>query len=181
MIHEEDFVRQICPSTVELKRKLPAAPARVWEYLVDPDLRQLWFCGGETGCQPGDPFVMAFDHSKLSESAPPEGMSCAEQMELSGEITIFRPPHELAYVWPDAECGPGTLVTIRLEAVEEQTLLSLTHERLNNTNFLQGASAGWHTHFDLLADLMNQIATRNFWERYAQLSRLYQQRYQAAQ
>jgi uncharacterized protein YndB with AHSA1/START domain len=54
------------PTVLEITRELPASCQQVWEYLVDPELRQKWFCAGATGAAPGEEFVMDFDHSRIS-------------------------------------------------------------------------------------------------------------------
>ena len=62
MSNENDYARIVLPGTLEITRTLPASPEVVWKYLVDPELRQLLFCAGETGSAPGEPFTMDFDH-----------------------------------------------------------------------------------------------------------------------
>ena len=175
MKNENDFVK-LTAAKLEVTRTLPAKPERVWEYLVDPDLRKLWFCAGETGDQPGGDFVMDFDHTRISDSAPPEGVECGSgPVTMKGTIVTFDPPKVLAYSWPE-ENGPGTLVTIRLEPKGDDTHLHLVHERLHNAEFLKGASAGWHAHLDLLVDLVSDRPRRDFWIHYAALKSEYDQR-----
>lgn len=173
MSESNDLVKRLSPTKLEVTRVLPASPERVWEYLVDPELRQRWFCAGETGSRPGEPFVMDFDHSRLSAHAPPEGIECGDPVTMHGSIVTFDPPNELAYNWPDDSDGPGTLVTIRLTQTGENTELRLTHERLTNPEFFTGASAGWHAHLDLLFDLVSGNERRDFWLHYASVKSEY--------
>lgn len=175
MINENDFAKLVLPATLEIIRTLPASPDRVWEYLVDPELRKLWFCAGETGNQPGDDFVMDFDHTRLSDSAPPADLGCGEPMTMKGTIVTFDPPNVLCYNWPE-EDGSGTVVTIRLTAEGEGTRLYLTHERLSNSEFKKGASVGWHAHLDLLVDELHGNQRRDFWKHYGALKAQYDER-----
>ena len=178
MKNENEFAKVTMAATLEITRLLPATPERVWDYLVDPELRKLWFCAGETGSQAGEPFVMAFDHSRISESAAPEGIGCGDPIEMEGTITQFEPPSTLAYEWP-GEDGLATLVTIRLKPENEGTRLDLTHERLVSSEFRKGASAGWHAHLDLLVDLTNQRPARDFWLHYGKLKLEYDRRFES--
>jgi len=174
-VNDQDFAKIVLPAKLEITRLLPADPDRVWEFLVDPELRKLWFCAGETGSAPGEPFQMAFDHTLLSESEAPADSGCSEPMVMTGTIVTFDPPKELTYEWP-GENESTTLVTICLQAEEDGTRLNLTHERLVNPEFKRGASAGWHTHLDLLVDLTNGKPTRDFWVQYNQLKKVYDER-----
>ena len=174
-INESDFVRLTAPAKLEIERILPASPERVWEYLVDPELRKQWFCAGETGTQPGEPFVMDFDHSRLSTEKPPADMDCGDPITMQGTILTFEPPKVLSYNWPE-EDGSGTIVTIRLEAEGENTRLHLSHERLENPEFKKGASAGWHAHLDLLLDLIREGHARDFWLHFATVKEEYNSR-----
>lgn len=170
-----DYVHMVAPATLEIFRDLPASPERVWQYLADPELRKKWFCAGPTGSQAGEDFVMDFDHSRLSTSAPPEDAGCGDPIVMRGTIRTFNPPHELSYDWPD-EHGGATLVTIRLTAEGDGTRLHLQHSRLDNPEFRTAASAGWHAHLDLLCDLMNGQTTRDFWDHYGSLKAEYDRR-----
>lgn len=170
-----DFAHLTAPATLEIYRSLPAAPERVWQYLTDPQLRQKWFCAGPTGTAAGEEFVMDFDHSRLSASAPPADAGCGDPIVMRGTIVRFAPPTELAYEWPD-EHGGSTLVTIRLTAEDGGTVLHLQHSRLTSPAFRTAASAGWHAHLDLLCDLMADRNARDFWQHYSTLKREYEER-----
>ena len=168
-----EFVRMTGPSQLEITRNLPATCERIWEYLTDPELRQQWFCAGETGCQPGDPFVMDFDHSRISTSPPPEGMGCGEPVVMRGEIVEFDPPHKLSYLWPGNADEEESLVTFELTQLGDHTRLRLIHSQLNQPEFKLGASVGWHAHLDLLVDITNGRETRDFWVHYEQVKAEY--------
>ena len=165
------------PTVLEISRELPATCERVWEYLVDPQLRQKWFCAGATGSAAGEEFVMDFDHSRISSSSPPESLGCAgDPNVVRGTITIFEPPHKLAYRWPGETAEDESLVTIELTQVGEITRLHLIHSRLANPEFQKGASAGWHSHLDLLIDLVSGVEPRDFWVHFEKMQAEYDQR-----
>jgi len=175
MTIENDFARLVSPQALEIARVLPAPVDRVWEHLVDPELRKLWFCAGATGTRPGDDFVMDFDHSRISDSDPPPEIGCGDPVVMTGTIVTYDAPSVLAYSWPE-EHGTGTIVTIRLKQDGDNTTLTLSHDRLSNPEYQKGASAGWHAHLDLLVDVMNGNERRDFWIHYAALKKQYDQR-----
>ena len=159
-----EYAKFTKPTVLEITRDLPASCERVWEYLVNPELRQKWFCAGETGTAAGESLVMDFDHSRISNSAPPESLGCSGDPQIVvGTIPIFEPPHKLAYLWPGETEADTSLVTIELTQVGEKTRLHLIHSRLANLDFQKGASAGWHTHLDLLVDHVSGNDVRDFW------------------
>lgn len=171
-----DYAKLVGPARLEIVRNLPASCEMVWKYLVDPEFRQQWFCAGETGAGPGEPFVMDFDHTRLSDSAPPEGVGCGDPMTMRGTIVTFEPPHKLEYRWPGKEEGDESIVTIQLSQEGENTRLHLVHSQLHDPEFQKGASAGWHAHLDLLLDVVGGQNARDFWIHYGKLKEEYDQR-----
>lgn len=171
----DGYAKLVTSAQLEIERVLPGSCQRVWEYLTDPELRKLWFCGGATGNQPGEEFVMEFDHSRLSTKSPPEGSDCGNAMVMNGTIITFEPPHKLSYRWP----GMGdedSVVTIQLTEEGKNTRLRLVHSRLSNPDFQRGASTGWHTHLDLLVDLVQGKPARDFWVHFEKLKSEYDNR-----
>ena len=156
MNHE--YAKFVAPAQLEIIRDLPASCDRVWEYLTDPELRKQWFCAGATGSKPDEEFVMDFDHTRLSTSAPPAGFECSgEPVVVRGTIITFEPPHKLAFRWPGESDEDESIVTIELTQQGENTRLHLVHSKLTNPEFQKGASAGWHAHLDLLVDLIQGL------------------------
>ena len=172
---KNDYARFVSPTTLEIVRVLTAPAESVWEHLVDPELRQLWFCAGATGTKTGEDFIMDFDHSRISNSDPPPEVGCGDPIVMTGTIVTYDAPNVLAYNWPE-EHGPGTDVTVRLKSEGENTRLTLTHDKLENPDFQKGASAGWHAHLDLLVDVISGNQRRDFWTLYASLKTEYDRR-----
>lgn len=175
----DKYAKFVAPTQLEIERVLPASCERIWEYLTDPELRKLWFCAGATGKHAGEDFVMDFDHSRLSPSAPPEGMECGDPVVVRGTIITYEPPRKLVYRWPGAE-GDESIVSIELIPAGENTRLHLVHSKLSNVDFQKGAPAGWHAHLDLLNDLVEELPTRDFWVHYGKLQAEYDARFAAS-
>lgn len=61
----------ITPDILRFERLLEAPVEKVWQYLVNPDLRKLWFIGGPTDLTVGSEFGLTMDHDGLSDDPVP--------------------------------------------------------------------------------------------------------------
>ncbi len=58
-------------------------------------------------------------------------------------------PNALVYTWRIEESeGPAELVTVLFEEREAGTELIVIHERIGNTQMVEGHEAGWHACID---------------------------------
>ena len=169
--------RLTSPTTLEIVRDLPGPVQRVWDHLVDPELRQRWFCGGEIEPRPGGTIVFDFDHRRISDTPAPERYAAQQTVRFEGTVTVFEPPAKLAFLWPE-EDGNSTEVTITLTERGDRVELHLVHARLAKPDHRNGAAAGWHTHFDLLDDLLAGRAVRDFWVAYEPLEDRYREAFE---
>jgi len=160
--------------TVRFERLLPAPVERVWDYLVDSDLRRKWFAGGEMELRPGGPLKLVFRNAELSpaDEEVPEKFRKYEGMESPGEIVRAEPPRLLVFNWFE-ENGPPTEVSWELEPRGEQTLMTLTHRLLANRAAMVDVSGGWHLHLDVLEDVLAGRPPRPFWARQAAIEEEY--------
>ncbi|GAB5403950.1 MAG: SRPBCC family protein [Aureliella sp.] len=160
-----EFAKLVCDDGIEIIRILPASIERVWAFLVDPELRQKWFCGGIMGEKAGEPFVMEFDNSRLSVSLPPEAKAdaCNASERMQGTLTHFEPPHKLAYSWPGETKADDSHVSIELEDLGGETRLRLRHTRVADLRNRTEAAAGWHAHFDVLCSVISGNTALDFW------------------
>lgn len=159
------------------ERVLPGPIERVWQYFVDPQLRQKWFCSGKTDDHAGGTLTMEFDHSRISESPPPEKYADQNVASFDCEILVFDPPHHLEFSWPSEQGNPPTQVSVKLSEEGDKVRLILRHWRLDSGDFLIGASAGWHAHLDLLADNLESRAVTDFWPHHMALEAVYSKRF----
>ena len=67
----DDTAIQTAPNTVQLERLLDAPIERVWEFLVDPVKRGLWFAAGPLEQKQGGALAFTFDHDNLSANDVP--------------------------------------------------------------------------------------------------------------
>jgi uncharacterized protein YndB with AHSA1/START domain len=148
---------------LRFERVLEAPPETVWAYLTDPALRTRWFMGGEVEPQAGGKMHFIFDHDTLSDGdAPmPERYAANKGKTWFETITVYDPPHKLAYSWNNGEAGE---VTFTLEpAGEGRTHLSLVHSGLRGPADAKNFGGGWGSHLAVLAARLKGERVENFW------------------
>ena len=169
-----EFVTYPNPTVLEIFRDLPGPIDRVWSYLTQSDLRQTWLCAGEVSSEVDGSIVFDFDHARLSSRPTPDSHQGGANHHMVGQVRVFDPPHHLAFSWPSAESEAPTEVIITLTETDEGVRLHLRHEKLVTQEYKSGASAGWHTHLDILGDVLNDRDGRDFWDHFLALEEKYQ-------
>ena len=121
---------RITPHELRFERLLAAPVDRVWQYIVDPELRARWFMGGPTDLRPGGSLGFTMAHDNLSDDAvpTPERYTAAIGREWSERILRVEPPHLLAFTWSNGEAGE-VMITLAAEA-GDKTRLVLHHTGL---------------------------------------------------
>ena len=85
-----------------------------------------------------------------------------KKVAFGGTVTKYEPPSSLSHTW-DFE-NEQSEVCYELEAVGDKVRLVLTHRRLNSSNEVLSVSGGWHTHLDILEDVLDGRETRRLLE-----------------
>ena len=168
----------IAPDTVQFKRLLPGTIDRVWSYLVEGDKRAKWLAGGDTEERVGGHVDLHFDNNSLShlpDDPPPEKYKdMPEQVSYPGTVTQCEPKTLLAHTWlGDGDGDEESEVTYELEQHDDRVLLTLTHRRIVGRDRLTGVCGGWHTHLDILADVLADNEPQPFWRTFTSLEAEY--------
>jgi len=172
-----DYGKQIGPAKLAFDRRFDAPIEKVWQFLVDPEKRKLWFCGGSTGEKAGAQIVFEFDHRRLSESDPPEKYATEEVVTHYGMILEYDPPTRLAFTWfESAEAGSSTVQIDLTSNPDGSTQLALVHTGVEGREIMLGVLAGWHGHFDLMAETLIGERMTDFWVRDQELEAHYAER-----
>ena len=171
-----EYGRLIGPGKLEFDRRFDAPVEKVWQFLVDPEKRKMWFCGGSTDDHVGGKIVFEFDHRRLSESPPPEKYASEEVVTHHGEILEYNPPTRLAFTWFEGAGAESSTVEIDLVSNPDgSTQLHLVHTGVEGRDMLIGVFAGWHGHFDLLGEVLAGDRKSDFWVRDQELEAEYSQ------
>ncbi|MEO9870924.1 SRPBCC family protein [Ekhidna sp.] len=167
----DKYGKLINDHTIQFERLLPGPIERVWEYLTDADKRALWFAGGEMDNNSGGKVEYQFNHNNLSPAKDPmpEKYKGMEGGTISvADVLTYDEPHLLIIGWEGGE------VTFKLEEIDDQVKLTLTHSNLpNDKDKRVGTMGGWHTHLDILVDRMNGKDPKGFWSVHMNMEKEY--------
>ncbi|NNE04363.1 MAG: SRPBCC family protein [Xanthomonadales bacterium] len=166
-------------TTVRFERMLPGPIERVWRYIVDSDKRRRWLCAGDIGPGDGGHVDMHFHNETLSDApdieVPEKYRDMPNEMRFAGNVTRWDPPNAVSHTW-DFNDEESSEVCYELEAVGDQVRLVLTHRRLESNDTVLSVSGGWHTHLDILADVLEGREPRAFWKAHAANEAEYEKR-----
>jgi uncharacterized protein YndB with AHSA1/START domain len=149
------------PGTVRIERLMPATRDRVWQYIVDPDLRATWLAGGALDHHPGGTIDLRFDHSRITQDAEPDVDDDVPRIQ-AGTILDFEPPRLLSYSWGEW-FGQNAIVTIELEPEGDNTRLVVTHSRVTAMQIMPDVAINWTAHLDALEDKLRGGSGEGFW------------------
>lgn len=173
-----EYGEHIDSTTVRFERLLPGPIERVWSYLVDSDKRSSWLCGGETELKVGGHVDMHFHNASLSNAQdipPPEKYKdMPEKVSFGGHVTRCEPPHVLAHTWEFE--NEASEVCYELAEEGDKVRLVLTHRKLDTKETVLSVSGGWHTHLDILVDVLEGREPRPFWKAHTEIEARYAER-----
>ena len=181
MTINQSYAQALAPDTIEIKRLFPGTKERVWSYLTESEKRAKWLAAGDDiPREPGQCFTLIFRHSTLSdvdEESPGQYKASDTPEGIKGECRLeaIDPPHSLTFTWGGTD-GNVSEVTVVLSAEGDKTLLTLTHRKLKDAEELADVSGGWHTHLDIMVDVLEGRPPRGFWATHAALDKEYRKR-----
>jgi len=165
-------------STVRFERLLPGPIERVWSYLTESEKRAQWLCGGDVETAVDGHVDMHFHNVSLSSDEdiprPEKYKDNPERMSFVGKVTRCEPPHVLEHTWEFGE--ESSQVCYELTAQGDKVSLVLTHRRLDSTDTVLSVSGGWHTHLNVLVDVLDGNKPRPFYKMQLQYESEYGQR-----
>lgn len=172
------YVERIDAHTVRFERTLPGPIERVWAYITEAEKRAKWLAGGDFDLTTGGPIHLEFHNASLSPlpDDPPPKKYCGlpEKMSFDGAITQCEPPVLLAHTWRDGD--DESEVEYRLSSEGDLVRIVVTHRRLKDDEAVLGVMGGWHAHFDILEDVLNDRTPRPFWKTHTALENEYKSR-----
>jgi len=172
VLKSETEVTRPDEGTVRLERLLPAERDRVWQYIVDPELRVTWLAGGKLDEHVGGTIDLQFDHSRITSEPEPDFASEVPKRQ-PGTVLAFDPPRLLSYTWGEW-FGQNAVVTFELEAEGDHTRLIVTHSKVTALNIIPDVAINWTGHLDALEDKLRGGTGDGFWSNLGELREHYE-------
>lgn len=164
---------------VRFVRILPGTVESVWEYVVDPAKRRLWFAGGTTSLEVGGKMTLEFRNKELAGTSEvvPEKYQGQSVEGLQFEVTVTRceAPRVFGFTWD----GPEVIIELAPHGDEVQ--LTLTHRNLPNHKEVVDVSGGWHIHLTVLVAKLEGSVQPPFWSTLERVEKEYETRFGAAE
>ena len=160
--------------TVRFERLLPGPIERVWAYLTESDKRAKWLAHGDMDLKPGGEMEYVWRNWELArpEEVAPEKWN--KEHRMKGHIVQVEPPYLLVHTWDEE--SSSSEVSFELSEVGDKVRLILTNRRLPNRGELVGVSGGWHTHLDVLQEVLEGAPRTGFWDKVERLEKEYEAR-----
>jgi uncharacterized protein YndB with AHSA1/START domain len=154
-------LERIAPDTLRMERVLDAPIHTVWRWLVEPELRKLWFAGGTAPQQDGE-LELVFDHDNLSANPVPYPPQYAQWQGATSRERVVRlePPRLLAFTWDEGKEG---VATFELFELGPQTRLVLTHSGISGPAECANFGGGWLSHLAVLKARLSGGSVPDFW------------------
>ncbi len=156
--------------SLRIQRRLPGPIERVWAYLTDSDLRQQWLASGAMPLHAGASFELVWRNDELSTSADERPDGFPAESRATCQFIEVDPPRRMSYVWP----GVGE-VSMELEALGTEVLLTVTHRQLVGERLILNVSAGWHAHLALLVARLEGRVPPSLWATWTKLRAEYEE------
>ena len=175
-----DYGELLDEQTVRFERLLPGPIERVWSYLTESDKRARWLCGGDVETKVDGHVDMHFHNISLSQASdgdiprPEKYKDMPLKMTFAGTVTRCEPPYVLQHTWEFED--ENSEVCYELSEDGDKVRLVLTHRRLDSKDIVLSVSGGWHTHLNVLVDVLNGSTPRPFYKMQTQLEAEYSER-----
>ena len=170
-----DYGVVTAPDTVRIERLMPGPIERLWSYLTESEKRRTWMAEGAIELHPGGKVEHVFRNGSITgydEPVPEQFKQYEPEAHMRGRVIDCDPPRMLSYTWGEN----GSEVKFELSPQGEQVLLVVTHSRLPNRDEIVSVCGGWHSHLDVLQELLAGRTPHHFWSNLTRVEAEYQRR-----
>ena len=156
------------PTTLRIQRLLPGPIERVWDYLVQSDLRRQWFAAGQIPMEVGGSVELVWRNDELTDPPGQRPAGSSAENRMQSRVLELDPLRKLAITW-----GTSGSVAFELERRGGDVLLTVVHHGVPDRASLLNFGPGWHAHLDILAALLAGGKPKPFWDEILRLKAEY--------
>lgn len=175
-----DYATFIEKDTLTLERILPGPIEQIWACLTEDEHKAKWLSSGDVEPHVGGKVTHNFDNQKISdtpEPTPEKYKEMPDQVTMYGEVLAWEPYNLLSYSWEEGD-GTSSEVIFKLSEMDDAKVkLILIHTKVpDSKDFKVGVSAGWHTHLNILRNVLEGKNPGGFWSVHMPLETEYEER-----
>ncbi len=175
-----DYATFTDEDTLKLERILPGPIEMVWACLTESEHKKKWLSGGDVEPEVGGKVTHHFDHREISdkpEPVPEKYKEMGDTTTMYGKVIEWDPYSLLSYTWDEGDNGISE-VTFQLTELENNKVkLILIHSKVpDSKDFKVGVSAGWHTHLNILRNVLEGKNPGSFWNVHMPLEEEYEKK-----
>lgn len=178
---KNDYATLLDNDTLKLERILPGSIETVWACLTESEHKGKWLSHGDVEPKVGGKVTQRFDHREITdrpEPIPEKYKDMGDITTMYGEVLIWEPYTLLSYTWDEGKDGISEVTFELTELEANQVKLVLIHTKVpDSKDFKIGVSAGWHTHLNILRNMLEGKDRGSFWSVHMPLEEEYEQTY----
>lgn len=152
---------QVSVTRLVMVRLLEAPVETAWQFLVDPELRALWFMAAADDLRVGGHLGLTMNHDRLSDTTVllPATWQTWLGHSWQERIRALEPLRLLRFSWEQGQAGE---VTFRLVPAGMQTRLVLIHTGLRGADDAINFGGAWRAHLAALGRRVSGLGVADF-------------------
>ena len=168
----EDYAVLTDPTTLQIQRLLPGPIERVWEYLVQGELRRKWFAAGDMPMEVGAPLELVWRNDELTDPPGQRPDGSSDENRMQSRVLELEPLRKVVIAWGTS----GGSVEFGLDPRGDQVMLTVIHRGVPDRSSALSFGPGWHAHLGMLVALLTGARPEPFWSEIARLKGEYDER-----
>jgi uncharacterized protein YndB with AHSA1/START domain len=122
-----------------VRRTIRATPERLFDAWTSADLLRRWWGPKDVICVDAEVDLKVGGQYRIGNRFPDGHI-----VWIAGEFEAIERPYRLVFSWRTEDSAPPERVTVRFEARDDATEVTIMHERIESERLREGHERGWH-------------------------------------